>query len=475
MNLEHRQQELDQKIGANTAFDIKKRPFCLGGKRGMMTFVIGYTDGVLAERILSALQSIEKPPATLTEVMERDLSFASAEATESVDRAAAELLRGSAVLMVEGYEDILILDARTFPLRENSEPEKDRTLRGPHTGTNESLISNLVQIRRYLRTAELVTERFSVGTEIPTDVAVIHLAGRADPALLERIRSRLKKKAIPALSMTQETLANHLFPPRGLGVLNPFPRVRYTERPDVVAATLMEGKVAVLCDNSPSILLLPESIFDFFEEADDYYFPPLTATYLRLVRGFVFAASVFLIPIWLLVMQNAGKVPAGLHFILAEEPHPVPLFLQFLVIELALDGLKMASLNTPSTLSNSFSVIGGLLLGEFAVKSGWFLPQTILYAAFTGIANYVPTNYELGYSFKFMRMSLIIAVAFFGSRGFLFATAFWLLVLAGTRSSAGKGYLYPFYPFDLKGIARLFFRHKSGKEREGLRQILPKT
>ena len=184
------------------------------------------------------------------------------------------------------------------------------------------------------------------------------------------------------------------------------------------------------------------------------------------MRAAVFACSIFLIPIWLLIVQNEGILPDPFRFILAEGDYAVPLFLQFIIIELCLDGLKMASLNTPSTLSNSFSVIGGLLLGEFAVKSGWFVPQTILYSAFTGIANYVPTNYELGYSFKFVRMSLILAVEFFGIWGMLFGCLTWLAVLISTRSVAGKSYLYPFFPWDLKGIAKLFFRFPKGKEWE---------
>ena len=165
-------------------------------------------------------------------------------------------------------------------------------------------------------------------------------------------------------------------------------------------------------------------------------------------------------------MRNSNHIPNTFSFITTTEEYAVPLFLQFLIIELAIDGLRMASLNTPSTLSGSFSVIGGLLLGEFAVKSGWFVPQTILYSAFTGIANFIPTNYELGYSFKFMRIRLILLVEFFGLFGLLGGTLFWLLVLFSTKSAAGKGYLYPFFPFDAKATRKILFRTKAGKERE---------
>lgn len=462
--LEDKMGQIDALIGSAGAFDIKKRPIQVGGRNGVCIYIIGYTDLVLLERIFFSLQSVDKTVGGMKELVEGHLSFPGTEIVTAKERAAVEILRGGAVLLVDGWEEYLVMDARSFAMRGTDEPEKDRTLRGPHIGLNESLISNLIQIRRYLRTPDLSIQNFLVGKKAPFEVAVLSLTGRADENLKKNICKKLENASVSSLTLTQESLATLLFPQKKAAILNPFPRVRYTERPDVVAATLMEGKIAIVCDNSPSVMLLPECIFDFFEEADDYYFPPVTATYLRVVRIFVFFASIFLIPIWLLVVEHASRVPDTFHFILAKGDSPVPLFLQFLIIELCLDGLKMASLNTPSTLSNSFSVIGGLLLGEFAVESGWFVPQTILYSAFTGIANYVPTNYELGYSFKFMRMSLILLVEFFGIRGFLGGILLWLSILMSTRSAAGKGYLYPLFPFDKKGFVKLFFRQRQGKE-----------
>ncbi len=467
-NLDRRQSELDRLVGFEHSFDIKKRPLVIHGVRAYATYIIGYTDNVLMERIFDALQRLETDLENegMQALLERSLSFAAAETMDRLEKAAEEVLRGSTVLLAENCESILVMDARLFSVRGLQEPEKNRTLRGPHIGLNESLISNTVQIRRYLRTPDLATEQFVVGKTVKNEVVLAFIQGKADEKLLSRIREKLSSCPLPALTMTQETLATYLFPSKKLSFFNPFPRVRYTERPDVIAASLVEGKIALICDNSPSVMLLPECIFDFFEEADDYYFPPMTASYLRIVRGLVFFASVFLIPVWLLVVQHANQVPDTFSFILTEDGYSVPLFLQFLIIELALDGLKMASLNTPSTLSNSFSVIGGLLLGEFAVKSKWFVPQTILYSAFTGIANFVPTNYELGYSFKFIRISLILLVEFLGVKGFVLGCLAWILVLISTRSVAGKGYLFPLFPFDKKAFAKLFIRHTKGKETE---------
>lgn len=457
-------------LGADTAFDLKKRKLMIGGREAILVYVIGFTDAYLMKNVLSSVMAIpeERVAAakSVAELAEKDIPFAEAEIAADAEKAAEEVLRGSSALLIEGFSDILIFDARFFLLRGPEEPENDRTLRGPHIGLNESMISNLVQIRRFLRTGELITERFFLGKSAKTEVAVLSVRGRVDPKITETVKRRLEKANIPALSMTQESLASVLFPQKGLSVMNPFPRVRFTERPDVIAATLMEGKVAILCDNSPSAILLPESLFDFFEEADDYYFPPVTASYLRIVRAFIFLASIFTIPIWLLLVSMKNQIPDTFSFILTEGDYSVPLFLQFLIIEIAMDGLKMASLNTPGTLSGSFSVIGGLLLGEYAVKSGWFVPQTILYSAFSAIANFVPTNYELGYSFKFMRITLILLVEFFGLWGLVAGTVLWVLILATTKSIAGKSYLYPFIPFHGKGVMKILFRTRKGRERE---------
>lgn len=460
---------INRLLEIENAFDFKKRNLLLGEKRAVFTYIIGYIGTLSTENILRALMNIQTEKIEklkdLNELAETYLPFGSCEVTSDPQYATEEILRGSASLTVEGFSQILLMDVRDFPMRGIEEPEKDRTLRGPHIGTNESLISNIIQIRRYLRCTFLRTEKYLLGKEVKNEVAILSLKGKCDEKFLERIRNKIQNANIPNLSITQEGLSNLLFPRKGLSLLNPFPKIRFTERPDVVAASLMEGKIAILCDNSPSVILLPQSIFDFFEEADDYYFPPLTASYLRLVRLFVFLSSIFTIPIWLLLVQNSKLLPGNFSFVLTDQEYAVPLFLQFLIIEFAIDGLKMASLNTPTTLSGSFSVIGGLLLGEYAVKSGWFIPQAILYSAFTGIANFIPTNIELGYCFKFMRISLILLVEFFGIKGFLLGIIFWLITLCSTKGVGGKSYLYPFIPFDKTGVKKIIFKGVSGREK----------
>ena len=167
----------------------------------------------------------------------------------------------------------------------------------------------------------------------------------------------------------------------------------------------------VVCDTSPQVMILPTSIFDFMQETNDFYFPPLTGTYIRIVRHVVFWLTLFLTPTWYLLIRHPEFLPAWLNFILPTETGRIPIIAQLFLVEFMIDGLRMASLNTPSMLSNSLSVVGGLILGDFAVQIGWLIPEVILYMAFVAIANFTQRSYELGYAFKFMRMGLLLLTA----------------------------------------------------------------
>ena len=262
--------------------------------------------------------------------------------------------------------------------------------------------------------------------------------------------------------MGHESLAEVLIKKRWY---NPFPKIRYTERPDTAAAQLMEGSVLVICDTSPQVMILPTSIFDFMQETNDFYFPPLTGTYIRLVRHAVFWLTLFLTPTWYLLIRHPTLVPEWLSFIIPTEAGRIPIIAQLFLVEFMIDGLRMASLNTPSMLSNSLSVVGGLILGDFAVQIGWLIPEVILYMAFVAIANFTQRSYELGYAFKFMRMGLLLLTAILGYRGFVVGVVgIGILLLTNVTVTGKRRYLYPLIPFDGKALKSLFFRVRKDKD-----------
>ena len=270
-----------------------------------------------------------------------------------------------------------------------------------------------------------------------------------------QIKDRINKLEVDALTMNQESLAECLYPHKWY---NPFPKFKFSERPDTAAASILEGNIIILVDNSPAAMILPSSVFDIIEEADDYYFPPVTGSYLRLSRMAISVLTLYLTPLWLLLMQNPNVIPSWLEFIQLSEPPHVPLIFQLLILEFAIDGLRLAAVNTPSMLTTPLSVIAGIVLGEYSVKSGWFNSETMLYMAFVTVANYSQASFELGYAFKFMRMILLVLTALFNYWGFAIGVILSVCAVVFNKTIAGKSYIYPVIPFHWSKLKKRFLR-----------------
>ena len=187
--------------------------------------------------------------------------------------------------------------------------------------------------------------------------------------------------------------------------------------------------------------ILPTSIFDMIEEANDYYFPTLTGLYLKFSRTLITIMTVFLTPVFLLFMQNLNWLPKAFDFVAVKDMVNIPLIFQLLILEIAIDGLRLAALNTPSMLSTPLSVIAGLVMGEFSVKSGWFNAEVMLYMAFVAVANYTQPNFELGYALKFMRLQLLILTALFNWVGFAAGCIIVIISLCFNKTLSGRNYL----------------------------------
>ena len=261
--------------------------------------------------------------------------------------------------------------------------------------------------------------------------------------------------------MSQESLIECLIKKQ---IFNPFPKVRYTERPDSAAACIAEGSIIVLVDNSPAAMIIPTSFFEFLQDTNDYYFPPIVGTYLRIIRAFIFGLALLLSPTWYLLIQNPSYIPEGLSFITVKEYYTVPIIVQLLIIEVVIDTLKLASLNTPNALSNSFSVIGALVLGDLAVTAKLFSSEVVLFMAFVAIANFAQPSFELGYAFKLSRIFILVLTAIFNLWGFIAGVVIVFLQMFFTRTVTGRGYMYPLIPFNAKTLSRLLVRHPISRD-----------
>lgn len=444
-------------LDIDKSFDIIEKRLVVGGRRASLFFMDGFVKDEILEKILEFFYGLkpEELPASLETFQAEYLPYIETEILENMEDALQNLLSGVPCLFLSGMESCLAIDCRTYPARSVEEPLKDRTLRGSRDGFVETIVFNTALIRRRIRSPRLHMEMMNAGDSSRTDIVLCYMEGKDNGDCLNLLRERIQGIHTDALTMNQESLAELLLPGPWY---NPFPRFRFTERPDAAAASILEGSIVVLVDNSPSAMIFPVSLFSITDEANDYYFPPITGTYLRLSRGLITVLSLVLTPFFLLLMLHPELVPGWLSFILVQDTIYVPLLLQFLLLELAIDGLKLAAIHTPDMLSTPLSVIAGLVIGEFAVNSGWFNSEVMLYMAFVTIANYSQSNYELSYAIKFMRILLLILTAAFGLPGFLGGLAFVFVSLLRCRTFSGRGYLYPLIPFCWADLKRSLFR-----------------
>ncbi len=512
---------LKKELPVGESFDLLERKLIIGGRRASMFFVDGLTDGEKTQRILAYLMAV--PAASLRGVssshrfIETALPFLDTtiiepktedaggnpsasvapektgagseafghfhgqtavqaltwqQAVDCYNQMLPKLYAGLVPLLVEGLDRIIIIDCREYPSRSVEEPDKEKTLRGAKDGFTENFMENVALIRRRIRDNNLIFKAYNVGSVSKADVAVVYLKNKVDMKLINKLDKSLKDMGqnsrqrtsggADILSVADQSLLERLLEALGAANrLNPFPKVRYTQRPDIIAAHLAEGKAAIIVDNSPTVMLLPVSVFEFFQDVDDYYFPRLTGNYFRMIRIINFLVILFLTPVYLILAEYQDFTPEVLSFFVPDQDFAIPIFWQFILLEIAVDGLKLASLNTPTSLGMSLSVIGALILGEFSIDSGWFISQTILCMAVVALAAFTQPSIELSYAMKFARILMLIGIEIYGILGAVVAAVISIIVMATTKTLSGDSYLYPLIPFNWAKLKRLIFRTKS--------------
>ena len=458
--LQDNQAALDALLGVGRSYDVIARDLWIGSRRGRLYVIDGYGDDGVIERVCSFLlgrgAQLAEEARDMQELVDRAVTFCEVDCENRVDEILTGAFLGKTVLLVAGFDRCALIDAKGYPCRAVSEPSDGKVLRGSHDGFTETLVQNTALLRRRIRDKELTLENHKVGSRSKTDVVLAYLENKVDRGELETLRRKLAAIDVNSTAMSQESIAEAMMAPQWY---NPFPKVRYTERPDAATACVMEGNIVLLVDNSPSVMLLPTHFLDFMEEANDYYFPPLVGTYLRYLRIAVMLLSLLITPLWYLLVKDPAQAPEFLRFVAPEEEGSVPLLVRMLLLEFVVDLLKLASLNTPDALSSSFSMLGALILGEFAVQARWLVPEVLVYMAFVAIANFAQPSFELGYALKLMRMVILLLIAAFDVWGLIAGVLLLIFLLATTKPILGKGYLYPLWPFDGRALRRILLRH----------------
>ncbi len=451
---------LSDLFGIGTNYDFVCHEQKIAEHEASFYFIDSFVKSDILERLFIYLAGLNEVTAEkAAEFIKAHLPYTEVTVEKDIDKFICAVMSGTAGMIMDSFGDVgIIIDVRLYPTRSIAQSDNDRILRGSHDSFVETVKHNTTLIRRRIRDTNLRFERFSVGSASKSDIIVSYIEGKADSEYLESLKNKINSINIEALSLGQQSLAECLIKQ---GWYNPFPKFRYTERPDAAAAHLLEGSIIIICDTSPEAMILPTCLLDFMQETDDYYFPPLTGSFMRLLRFAVFLSAFILIPTWYLLIANPELAPDWIGFAVKASPHNLPIILQLFIGEFTLDALRLASANTPSSLNNTFGVVGGLILGDFAVQIGWFVPEVILYLAITAIAGFSQSSYELGYTAKFMRIFLLGMTFIGGLTGYVSGLVLIIVFAAANKTVNGKrNYLYPLIPFDFKALKRLITREQ---------------
>ncbi len=450
----------EELLGYGKSFDILEKRLNAKGTELTFFFIDGFVKDGALQRVMQYL--LGKNEIGDAEACEKIIPYVELSRESDADAIACAVLSGQTALFAESFgAEAIILDLRTYPQRSISEPETDRVMQGARDGFVETLIMNTTLLRRRIRDPRLRMIHFDMGGASHTDVVVCYMEGVANPDYVDTVCNKIREAKPRSITIGTQSLTETLIKRRWF---NPFPKVRRTERPDTASAQVLEGNILVFCDTSPEVMILPTSIFAFCEEADDFTLSPLVGTYLRLLRITILLLSIVVTPLWYLAIENALTLPESLAFLIPDEPGALPIILQLFLAELALDGLALASMNTPNMLSNSLSIVGALILGDFAVSIGWFSEDVIFYMACVAIANFAQQSQELSYAFKFTRMIILTLVYFLRLPGFILGLILFCIFVATNTTVTGKRhYLYPLIPFDKKAIMKHLIRRKKEK------------
>ncbi len=374
---------------------------------------------------------------------------------KSLDELVDNVLSGLIVILIDGETVGLVIDVRHYPGRQPQEPDVEKVVRGSKDGFTENIIENAGLIRRRIRDERYRDEMVKVGERSKTDVCLCYIKDIANPGLLKALKKELKSIEVDGIPMADKTIEEFIVK-QGW---NPYPLVRYTGRPDVAAAHILEGHILIITDTSPSIMIFPTTLFHHVQHAEEYRQTPSAGAFLRWVRFIAMLASIFLVPLWLLLVTDPHHLlPAGLDFIGPNKSnYHIPLLVQVLIAEIGVETLRMAAIHTPTSLSTALGLIAAVLIGQIAVQVGVFVSEVILYTSVAAIGAFATPSYELGLANKMVRILLILAVGFFHIPGFMITTTFMIIYLARFKN-LNTPYLWPFIPFDPMAMFNILVR-----------------
>ncbi len=447
------------------SFDIIMRRLNVGGTKACLLFVDGFAKDDIMVHVMKELQGAKPEQSTdIVPLLLDRIPYIEVSVTDSLESAADSVLCGQVLLITDGCGRCALIDAREYPAREPSQSHIEKVTRGPRDDLVETVVFNTALIRRRIRNRSLTFKMCSVGRDSKTDVAVGYVADRADKKLCETVIKKLKSIDVSALTMGEKSLEELLVKKRWY---DPMPVFRVSERPDTIAAHLLEGHIVLIVDTSPTALILPASVFYFTQYIEDYFQPPLVGTVTRLLRFLAILFATFAVPVYMLICRG------DVGFMQFLKPPPdeygaLSMLLQLVFLEIGLELLKMSSLHTPQNLQAAFSIIGGLVLGDLAVSIGLFSANAIFVCIASAIASHCIPNPELGNAVRMFRWLGIVLCGLIGIFGLIITIGYILfLIFTAKTLDDNRKYTWPLVPFRWTALKHLLFRYPAYRNDSG--------
>ena len=361
----------------NNSYDLKQRILNFRGRLVYLYFLASLSNDTLISRLVEGIENNQGKD------LENCLNMGDVEImnTNDIHKIQYALMCGNCALF-DG-ETTYVMDTKNYPNRSIEEPETEKSVRGAKDGFNESILNNTGLLRRRIKSVELCFHKETIGTKNPIDIAVTYLEDKVDRKVLSQVLNRIQEIHAQELIMSDRAMEELLLD-QGY---NPFPLVRYSERPDIVATHIQHGYIAIICDTSSSVLMLPTTLFEILEHVEEHRQTPLIGTFIRLIRLSAVFLSIYLVPVWALWVSYMKW--------------DYSFFIQVLIVELSIELLRIATIHTPESISNAMGLIAAVLLGQFAIDLGFFSEEILLFCAIGSIGGFATPNYELSLTNKY--------------------------------------------------------------------------
>lgn len=410
--------------------DIITREFLTAG--GIKCFIV-FVDGMCSSQMIN--QFIVKP---LMENSDNNIDpfnvieYHNCSTSTNIDDAVNKILSGDTAIFVDNCDYYITCETKGFDRRSVSNPLTESVIKGPHQGFTESIRSNLTLIRRIVKSPDLITEMITIGEINNQTCAVMYIDKLTNKKFVSRIKKRLNN--IKADYISDSGMVTQLIEDNKNSI---FPSILSTERPDRVAQYLLAGRLAVICDNSPYVLILPIDIGVLFDSPEGNSQRWLSGSFERFLRAFSVILTTCLSAVYLSILNfHQDFMPSNFINQILESRASIPFspFIELLVMEIMFDLVREAGLRVPSTAGSAIGVVGGLILGQAAIDANLVSPTTLIVVAISGLANSVIPDYDISFTIRIIRFSFIVVAQFFGISGVLCAIIFILIALSNTKS-----------------------------------------